>query len=103
MQPPIVCTLTSSSASARIEEWRQFLDDRVCDVVRVSEHRLRMKLEDCDDALPVAVDLARREKACCGFFQFSVELETDGCWLAVRVPPEAVGVLDDFAGLRARH
>ena len=46
-----------------------------------------------------AADLARREKACCDFFEFSIAIEADALWLSVRVPAEASLVLDDFAQL----
>ena len=50
------------------------------------------------DTLLAAADLAQREKACCGFFRFAVELEVDSRRLRVEVPADAVGVLDDFFG-----
>jgi hypothetical protein len=46
-----------------------------------------------------AADLARREKACCAFFEFSIAIEADGLWLSVRVPADASPILDDFARL----
>lgn len=71
---------------------------------RPSDTALRLRLERSDKTLLHAADLARREKGCCGFFDFSIDVQTDALWLIVRVPDEASGILDDFAGLApARH
>jgi len=94
---PVACTLEPDAVGDRIGEWRTFLATRVDDV-RHEGPVGRMRLRSGDDTLLVAVDLAQREKACCGFFRFSVELEADARWLRVEVPPDAVGILDDFFG-----
>jgi hypothetical protein len=49
--------------------------------------------------LEAAVDLARREKACCAFFEFAIEVEEDASWLSVTVPPDAADALEDLASL----
>jgi hypothetical protein len=69
MQVPIACTLRPESASARIEEWRHFLANSTGTTERVSDVQLRLKLNESAQALQAAVDLAQREKACCGFFE----------------------------------
>ena len=52
------------------------------------------------EAVLVAVaDLAQREKACCGFFEFTIELQHDRRWLVIRTPSEAATVLSDFGSL----
>jgi hypothetical protein len=99
MRIPIACTLTSESAGARVEEWRQFLDEWTGAAERAGDLCLRVKLDASPEALAAAVDLARREKACCAFFAFSIEVEADASWLSVTVPPEAADVLADFASL----
>jgi hypothetical protein len=96
---PIACTLTADAAGDRVEEWRQFLAQCTGAVERMSPERLRMRLNDSPGTLEVAVDLARREKACCAFFDFSIEVEADALWLSARVPAEASNILDDFASL----
>ena len=99
MRVPIACTLTSDDASVRIEEWRCFLSgpDVVAD--RTSGEQLRIRLGPSTEDLLAAVDLAEREKACCEFFQFSIELGPDAHGVVIGVPPEAIGVLDDFEEL----
>jgi hypothetical protein len=99
MRIPLVCTLTAASASERVEEWRRFVARFTSAVERVSEGQLRLRLVGTNQAILDAVDLARREKAWCEFFDFAIEIETDGCWLSVRVPPETSGVLSEFASL----
>ena len=59
----------------------------------------RLRLVDGDEVLAAAADLARREKACCGFFSFRLEPLPEELWLEVEVPPDAAAVLDDFSSL----
>lgn len=70
---------------------------------RTSGDHLRIRLGPSTEDLLVAVDLAEREKACCEFFQFSIELGPDVRWLVMGVPPEAIGVLDDIGGTSLRR
>jgi hypothetical protein len=94
-QIPIACTLTATEKVSRGGEWRQFLVDNVVEVVR-SEASTRLHLVEGDHVTLIAVDLARREKACCAFFEFDLELLPDAIWLRVGVPPEAAAILDDL-------
>jgi hypothetical protein len=64
-----------------------------------SAHIVGFQLGESTGAVSEAADLAQREKACCSFFEFSLELEATGWWLVVRVPPEAAPVLAEFASL----
>jgi hypothetical protein len=102
MRIPIACTLTSESAGARLEEWRQFLARWTGAAEHASALALRVQLNGSPEALEGAVDLARREKACCAFFEFSIEVEADASWLSVKVPPDAADVLADFVSLLPR-
>jgi hypothetical protein len=96
---PIACTLRGEAAENRVEEWRRFLSASVTAAERTDSQSLRLRLGPSKDVVGVAVDLAQREKACCAFFEFAIELEADSSWLRVRVPPEAVTALSDFAAL----
>jgi hypothetical protein len=102
MRVPIACTLTVEGLADRIEEWRGFLAGSVAASVRTSGEQLRVQLTPSTTVLARAVDLAQREKACCAFFDFSIEIETDALWLSVRVPPGASSILDDLASLLPR-
>jgi hypothetical protein len=97
---PIVCTLTATDAESRAGEWREFLATSTTASERLSGHQLRVRLASAPDALAAAVDLAQREKACCAFFEFSIDVAADQLWLRVTVPPEASSILDDLASLR---
>jgi hypothetical protein len=99
MRVPIACTLTSESAASRLEEWRRFFADCTDAAERSSDVHVRVRLIDSAQAVQAAVDLARREKACCAFFAFTVEVEPDASWLTVTVPPDAVETLADFVSL----
>ncbi len=99
MGTPIACTLSPGEASDRVEEWRRFLGSSVEASERTSARQLRLRLNPSSDVLVDAVDLAQREKACCAFFEFSIQIERDAQWLVVGVPTEASSILSDFARL----
>jgi hypothetical protein len=99
MQVPIACTLTATAAGERLEEWRRFLAGNTSGAERPSDQQLRVRLAAAGHALEGAVDLARREKACCGFFEFSIDIEADASWLSIEVPPDASAILTEFASL----
>jgi hypothetical protein len=94
-ETPIACTLTASEKTARGDEWRLFLATTVAESIR-TETSVRMRLIDGDDVILHTVDLARREKDCCAFFEFRLELLTEAIWLEVGVPAEAASLLDIF-------
>ena len=98
MQIPIACTLTATDAIDRVDEWRTFLRDCVTRFER-TDAGLRATLVEGDAVLVRAADLAAREKACCGFFTFAIEIDTDDRVLVVGAPPDAAAVLDEFAQL----
>ena len=75
-QIPISCTLTAEDRSIRGDEWRRFLNSSIDDVRR-SGHSARLLLKGGDDVLLTAIDLARREKDCCAFFEFRLQLLPD--------------------------
>jgi hypothetical protein len=62
---------------------------------RVGAGRLELGLiPGCDIAAVLA--LAQREVACCPFFTFSLEIGAERLVLAVDVPADAAGVLDQL-------
>jgi hypothetical protein len=94
-QIPIACTLNAAERTHRGGEWQQFLNHYVVEVIR-SESFARLRLSEGDGVIVTAVDLARREKACCAFFDFRLGLLADEVWLEVRAPAEAATVLDEL-------
>ena len=75
------------------------MNHRVVEVAR-SEGSARLRLEAGDDGLLVAADLARREKACCPFFEFRLVLYPEAVWLEVEAPGDAAAILDGLVDLR---
>lgn len=96
---PIACSLAASDAGARVEEWKHFVNARVVETAR-DEGTVRLRLEDGEDTLLCAADLARREKACCPFFEFRLVLLAEAVWLEVEAPEDAAAILDGLIGLR---
>ena len=96
-QIPIACTLLAADRTTRSNEWRGFVADNVSEVVR-SESSVRMRLKGGDGVIVSAVDLARREKDCCAFFEFRLELLPGAIWLDIAGPDEAGPILDGFVG-----
>src|ERR1700694_2171460 len=91
-QGPIVCSLSEGDAKQRLVEWRQFLSESVIDIHR-SELVARLRLRDGDRVILTAVDLARRERACCAFLGFALELHPQETWLEVVAPNGAASTL----------
>jgi hypothetical protein len=96
---PVACTLTSEGARDRVEEWRRFLRNSIGATESPNQRELRLRLSPSSDVLLEAVHLAQREKACCAFFEFTIEVHSDARWLVVSVPPEATSILSDFSHL----
>jgi hypothetical protein len=94
----IACTLRDEERADRVQEWSEFFSSSVCDVVRVTDVLVRARLDlSIAGVVDRAVGLARREKACCPFFELSLVIGVDDCWLEIAAPPEAASLLDGFA------
>lgn len=96
---PIACALTADDTDTRVEEWRRFLNGGVAELDRTTRSA-RLRLHDDDATLLAAVDLARRQKACCSFFELRLVPLPEPVWLEVEAPEEATGVLDGLVGPR---
>ena len=92
----IACTLGAEAWFERIGEWQEFVRTFV-DERALSPRQLRLRLRSGDDSLAAAVSLARREKECCAFFDFRLDLTAGGTALVISVPAEAEPVLASFA------
>jgi hypothetical protein len=92
---PIACTLSTNAAEDRLGEWQAAY--ALVDEVDAAPCVVRLRLSDDDQALLHVVDLAQREKQCCAFFDFSIELDGSRRWLRITVPEEASDVLAAFA------
>jgi hypothetical protein len=99
METPIACTLGPDAVEPRIEQWRSVLTRSVIHAERVEPDHLACELHgDLADLRALAL-LAQEEKACCGFFTFSFEVEVDAVTMMVGVPKDAIANLDRFATL----
>jgi len=95
MRVPIACSLEPAQARSQLDEWQQLR--RVLDQVeRVSPRRLELVLLPEVDVAWL-VGLAQREKACCPFFTFTIEVMADHLVLVVEVPADAIEILDNLA------
>jgi hypothetical protein len=99
MGVPVACSLTQGAARAQLEEWREILAETVTAADRVSPAGLALRLRDDLRGVRGLLLLARREQACCPFFEFALQVKADGVTLLIDVPDEAAPVLDQFAGL----
>ena len=97
MTQPIECRLDADAANVQLGEWQALLSEAATPSQRPSPTELLVPLADAQ--LKEAVDLARREKACCPFFDFALRIESAGIVLSISVPTEAAAALDAFAGI----
>jgi hypothetical protein len=96
--PPLACALDAGSLAARVDEWRALVASSVVRV-EAGPSSVRLVLRDSDAALVAAADLGAREKACCAFFDVSIEIQPDVRALLVTVPDGAQEALSAFAEL----
>jgi hypothetical protein len=95
---PIACSLDAESLTERVDEWRAL----VASSVRTLESdptSVRLTLDGADGALLEAAALGQREKACCPFFDVSIDLGADVRTLSLRVPEGAEEVLATFVAM----
>jgi hypothetical protein len=95
---PIACQLNVDDVVGRADEWRSFVTSRVIEVNR-DERSIRLRLEDSERAILVAMDLTRREKACCPFLDFRFVPLPEAIWLEIEAPEGAGAVLDALVDL----
>ena len=96
---PIACSLGETAARAQLDEWRAAFAAAIAATDRVAPAELALRLRDDLSGVTGLVRLAQRERACCPFFEFALQIEPDAVTLKVRVPADAVPVLDQFAQL----
>lgn len=96
---PIACALDDQQADARLDKWELTLAPLVIGAERSDPGRLRLTLRDDPAGVATLIGLARAEKACCPFFDFTLDIGTEAVSLVVEVTTDAQAVLDDFARL----
>jgi MerR family copper efflux transcriptional regulator len=98
---PIACTLSVDAAVDRVAEWKELLSTKVH---RIDHDRNQATLTFLGaEALMAVTDLAEREKVCCPFFQFSIELDAIETRLRIGVPADAEPILNELLGIAPSH
>lgn len=92
MQIPIACSLRDTEARDQLDEWRELLGRTIA--TRTSP--IELQVEVGANQVDAVVRLARREKACCPFFDFTLRIEADATILHIQVPEDAAAILEDF-------
>jgi hypothetical protein len=92
MEIPIACSLRDTEARDQLDEWRELLARTTPTSASPTELRVRVG----DDQVAAVVGLAKREKACCPFFDFTLHIEAGATILHIQVPEDAAAILDDF-------
>jgi hypothetical protein len=89
---PIACALTADAVLDRKAEWKALLATMVERIDLVRAHAI-LTLVGGTEALVATADLAGRERDCCPFFRFSLDIAASGSRLHIEVPPEAEEIL----------
>jgi hypothetical protein len=95
---PVACSLSAGELSDRVGQWQSFVASTVR-ALEADDTTVRMVLDGSDDALLRAAALGRLEKACCPFFDVSIDLDADACTLTMGVPDGAQDVLASFVAM----
>lgn len=99
---PIACTLNGDEVVHRLAEWKAVFS-RAVGTVDYHERGATLTLLDRSDSLLTITDLAEREKACCPFLLFSIEVDGVATRLRIEVPTEADPVLRELLTLLPEH
>jgi len=100
MRKPIACSLDESTARSQLGDWESMFAASVVSAERADATTARMRLRPETDIAGL-VTLAQKEAACCPFFGFAIEIDSDGLAFVVTVPADAEPILDSFATLFA--
>jgi hypothetical protein len=89
------------SLPERIESYRDLFADALVGKSRTGDGGIRFRFARRPGVEARVLDLAAREKACCGFFTFAVTVRGDEVWWDASVvdAEEARAVLDQFYDL----
>jgi hypothetical protein len=91
---PIACSLDASQLEDRKESFGTLAAKYLVRTAR-SEHGASLYFRDSDGTVEAAVrELARAEKACCPFFEFSVTRDAGVVRLEISAPAEAQAFVD---------
>ena len=94
--PPIVCTLPVERRPERNQEWAAAQQALIERDRRPGQVRLVFRASQQDRA--AIRDLARREKECCAFFDFTIDEDQHTLTMLVTAPVVADELLEHFGG-----
>lgn len=95
---PIACSLDDGEFTDRVAQWQALVASSVR-TLEADDTTVRMVLDGSDGALLRAAALGQLEKACCAFFDVSIDLAADACTLRLSVPDGAQDVLATFVAM----
>jgi hypothetical protein len=95
---PIACSLDAGEFTDRMGQWQALVASSVC-TLEADATTVRLVLDGSDGALLRAAALGQLEKACCPFFDVSIDLAADACTLTLGVPDGAEDVLATFVAM----
>ena len=90
------CTMPTAERPLRLAEFDALFAESVRSVSYEGDH-VRMHLSGSAGLRDRVRDLAERETACCSFFTFVVDGESDDLLMEVSVPPERRDILKGLA------
>jgi hypothetical protein len=98
VESEIACTLSADSMKGRLEDWQALLT--YVERREVIESGVRSVFTS---AVPTdeLLRLVTAEQACCQFFRFAITVDTRGVALEVRVPADALPVVESIFGVAA--
>ncbi len=99
MDVPVTCRLNEATARSQVVKWREALDVSIRAAERISPAELALRLRDDLAGVGDLLRLAQRERECCPFFGFTLQVEPHVITLTVSVPDDAIPILDEFAQL----
>ena len=99
---PIACTLNADEVALRLAEWEAVLST-VVESIDYQESGATLTLLRGSEPLLTITDLAEREKACCPFFLFSIELDGVEARLQIDIPAGAEAILTGLLALLPEH
>ena len=97
--PPVVCDMTDAPDTAveRLVEYGRLFDQSLVGRERTDEG-IRFRFRVADGVEAWVRDLAAREKACCGFYSYTIQVHDEEIWWDMTVIDDDLArqVLEEF-------
>lgn len=90
----IACSLSLPEQATRLLELKETFRRYNLGSCRLSEGRARWRFRNEPPLVKTLQDLSERERSCCPFFSFQLEMKGSEIWWEAAVPVEAAAVLD---------